>query len=70
MTFKPTHIATIKPETRYESRIKVMLVSDDELNGPAYDVNEWDSLSQADIELVDGEWMFQGKPINGTVDQI
>jgi hypothetical protein len=70
MTFKPTHIVTIKPGTRYESQHKVMLVSDDELNGPAYDTDEWHSVTNADIELVDGKWMFQGKPFLGTVEQI
>lgn len=49
--FCPTHVIEIAGR-----RIKVMLV-----DGAAYTQAEWLTDAPADWEVVDGEWLFQGR---------
>ncbi len=66
-TFKPTHKVTLSDS----SAVEVMLVPDDEANGPAYDQGEWGLGVIADIEVIDGRWALAGNPLGiSQVDEI
>lgn len=55
--FTPTHEITIADRSTATYRIiPVMLV-----DGCGYTKLEWDADASADWELVDGEWLFQGR---------
>ena len=63
--FKPTHkIVVFTPRTGKSQTWPVMLV-----NSVGYTFAEWTGGADADWELVDGQWRFQGDaaPWNGTV---
>lgn len=49
--------------------VYVMLCSDDGKSGPAYTEAEWDASDNADYELSDGDWLFQGEPFCGLVEK-
>jgi hypothetical protein len=54
-----THRITMEDGCRYD----VMLTDD----GPAFTLYEWRTESAADFELVNGEWLFLGRPFVGEV---
>ena len=59
--FIPTHRITTDTE-----RFFVML-SD---NGAAYTWEEWNATDNADYEVSEGEWLFQGQAFAGTVTPV
>lgn len=61
MRFKPTHQVIFKNGVR----VNVMLVE-----GCAYSWPEWKAEDTADIQVVDGEWLFQGQPFDCRVKKI
>lgn len=58
--WKATHRIISRGETVY------LMLCDD---GPAYTEAEWDACDNADYELSDGNWFFQGQPILGYVER-
>ncbi len=59
--FTPTHRITTDTEGFW-----VMLTDD----GAAYTWAEWNATDNADYEVSEGEWLFQGQPFAGTVEDI
>ena len=61
-SFQPTHRITTDRET-----VEVMVTD----NGAAYQRHEWDATVDSDYERGgDGQWLFQGEPLAGTVEAI
>jgi hypothetical protein len=61
-TWQPTHRVIFADG----HEVMVMLTDED----VAYTRNEWYSDSLADIEVVDGGWLFQGQPFPGTINPL
>lgn len=62
MNFIPTH------EIAFQNESRLVMLTDD---GVAYTQAEWDAEDAADFEVnAQGEWLFQGQPFSGTVQNI
>ena len=65
--FRPTHRVTL----RSGEVVEVMQVeSKADGSGPAFTREEWESETMAVMELVEGEWLFQGEAFAGTVESV